>query len=115
MKLPSFRRSGLFLALLLCALPSSALASGSYSGRPPRPPESESRTLYLIGKNIFNGKTRLDSSGNSAEYHGELIELQKKLPSRAGAKVDLPKFSGMLSARQFMGLKHYLSVRYKVQ
>ena len=114
-------RLGLIRVILLCCflgLPlasQNAEASGSYTGRPPKAPSSEKRQLYLIGKDIINGKTSLSEAGDSSEQKGVLQELQARLPNRAQSKLDLTQYSGKLTELQFKGVQHYLQVRYKLK
>src|SRR5688572_8085699 len=57
------------LLLAACvALPSAALASGTYSARPPRPPvksasgEKLDSAKYDLGKRIYTGKAKLEAN-----------------------------------------------------
>ncbi len=91
------------------------LASGSYGGRPPRPPSSSDRSLYTLGKSILNGKIELQQVADEAEQQVFLLELQEKLPIKARSKVNLVEFAGKLTDQQLQGIKSYLAVRYKVK
>jgi hypothetical protein len=101
---------------LLLGSASQALASGSYSGRPPRPPSSVDRGLYELGKKVFAGKFAMASEPGDASSQGALLSsLQQRLPRKARAKAEFASYAGQLSAEQIEGLQYFLSKRYKIR
>ena len=103
-------------ATVLLTTPPLATASGSYSGRPPKPPEHIDAAKYELGKNLFNGKTTPSATGASkAEQAKRLGGLQEKLPKRVQQTVNLPALAGKLAPAEQQALEYYLSVRYKVK
>ena len=103
----------LFAFLVVSPLPS--LASGSYGGRPPRPPSSSDRALYTIGKSLIAGKIALQDVADADSQGMVLAQLQDRLPKSARQKIDLMPFAGKLTDQQLEGLKSYLKVRYKIK
>lgn len=95
----------LFDALLGAALV-PAFASGSYSGRPPKPPAvggemKMDRAKYGLGQKIYEGRATL-TGGGSAEAQRERLKMaQAKLPADAMKIKDLPALAGKLSAGEF--------------
>jgi hypothetical protein len=100
----------------LAAAPLLAPGSGSYTGRPPKPPEHLDAARYELGKNLCLGRL-IPTSGSAdrAAQESRLKELQGKLPRRAQPTLNLPALAGKLSAEQLAGLEYYLFIRYKVK
>lgn len=99
-------------------------ASGSYSTRPPRPPDAviQNSRRYELGKAIFAGKLELKSAAPGAErgqaervQAERLRELQTRLPSSKRSSVDLPAFAGKLTPDQMAALEYFLEIRYKLK
>ncbi|MDX1984953.1 MAG: hypothetical protein SFV51_32070 [Bryobacteraceae bacterium] len=99
-------------------------ASGSYSTRPPRPPEAviQNSRRYELGKTIFAGKLELRSPAPGAErgqtervQAERLKELQSRLPTAKRLSVDLPAFAGKLTPDQMAALAYFLEIRYKIK
>ena len=44
------------LALMVAATPVALLGSGSYAGRPPKPPDHIDAAKYELGKNLITGR-----------------------------------------------------------
>lgn len=107
--------SAAVLALLVPLGPvGEAHSSGTYSGRPPRPPTSIDRASYELGKKIFAGEFVENEASNREPQIALLEELQDKLPSRARARADLPAYAGKLNPDQLEALRYFLKKRYKV-
>jgi hypothetical protein len=103
---------------LLAALSVSnlALASGSYSGRPPRPPSSVDRGAYELGKKVFAGEfTKAATPGDAASQATLLTSLHENLPAKARSKSKIASYSGQLSDEQVVALQYFLKKRYKIQ
>jgi hypothetical protein len=101
---------------MLAVVPVLTFGSGSYAGRPPKPPEHIDSAKYELGKNLITG--RLTPSSQSADRKAQsarLKELQDQLSKRVQATVNLPALSGKLSPEQLDGLEYYLLIRYKVK
>ena len=109
------------LALLVCLFFSfvsvsiPVYASGRYVRRPPSPPKQRERTLYTLGKDIFNGKVALTKQLEDDAFKQELLEYQEQLPAAAQSKASLPEMTGYLSNDQMEALAFYLYKRYKVK
>ncbi len=100
----------------LGAAPMPAFASGSYTGRPPKPPEHIDASRYELGKNLVLGNLAPSGSApDAAKQSARLKELQGRLPRKIQSTVNLAALGGKLSADQQGALEYYLSVRYKVK
>jgi hypothetical protein len=95
----------------------AGLASGSYSSRPPQPPDAviQNSRRYELGKAIFAGKLELKDRGPQAGQLERLKGLQGRLPAAKRAAADLPALAGKLSADQMAALEYYLEIRYKIK
>jgi hypothetical protein len=111
------------VSLLLAAavaLPAVALASGSYTARPPKPPVAGERgvkvdsTRYELGKRIYNGKLKLGDTQPvaAAAQEGRLRGLQARLPEREQKSTNLLALAGKLSAEQLDALEYYVNQRF---
>jgi hypothetical protein len=109
-------RSIIFLSAALVALvANAALASGSYTSRPPHPraeKKSLDRAKYSLGQRLFDGKVKLDAQGDPAAQHARLTTLQGLLPKRVGKKKDLSVLAGKLTAEQLDALEYYVNERF---
>lgn len=102
---------GLIVAL---SLHGAAYASGTYTGRPPRPPTSVDRAAYALGKQVFAGEFT-PSAGNAETQASQLLALYKKLPKKANARHDITEYAGKLSDEQMDALRYFLLKRYKAK
>jgi len=106
--------SAALLALLVpLGLVGAAHSSGTYAGRPPRPPASIDRASYELGKKVFAGEFVAEEGDREAQTT-LLAALQEKLPSRARTRADLPTYAGRLNSQQIEALQYFLKKRYKV-
>ena len=102
------------------ALPSVALASGSYTARPPKPPTAHERgakmdsARYDLGKRIYNGKLKLGEPQAAAATMQEtrLRALQATLPEREKKSANLSALAGRLNAEQLDALEYYVNHRF---
>lgn len=112
-----------FCTLLACViLPGSAVASGTYNARPPRPPKVEGdgrsiaeRDKYALGKKVFTRKAdklAVQPQANREAQQKRLAELQARLPASTQKKVNLPALAGKLTAEELDALQYYVSKRY---
>jgi len=108
------RAIGVATGVLLMSLATNAIASGTYSGRPPRPPSSVDRATYELGKHVFAGEIETSHEAGPAQV-GQLEELKEKLPARARAREGFTELAGRLSDEQVEALRYYLQKRYKVR
>lgn len=93
-----------------------AFASGSYRGRPPRPPSSVDRGAYELGKKVFAGEFAKSSAHGDAVVQTELLtNLHENLPRRAHARSKIVSYAGQLSEEQIEALRYFLKKRYKVK
>ncbi len=106
----------LLTPVVMLALASSALASGSAPTRPPRPPRNDApaetmdNSRYALGKSVFTGKAPLHS--NPAAARQQRVRLTQ-LAARSGSRgASLPKLAGKLSPEQLDALEYYISQRY---
>ena len=105
----------LVLAFVLLFSTQSSLASGSYGGYPPRPPSSDHRAKYSLGKSIFTRKIELKETSDKANQKSLLSEWQMKLPTSAQGRANLSELAGKLTDNQLAALEHYLAKRYKIK
>ena len=103
----------LLVPLGLVGLVGEAHSSGTYAGRPPRPPASIDRASYELGKKVFAGEFVAEAGDREAQT-ALLVALQDKLPSRARTRADLPTYAGRLNSEQIEALQYFLKKRYKV-
>ena len=104
----------LFIYLLLT---SSLCASGSYPGKPGKPPKTPDVNRYQMGKAIFTGKkklTKVDDSKKNAQT-ALLEKINKKLSSKVKRKYKIINLAGKMDDKQMDSLLYYLSVRYKIK
>lgn len=95
----------------------TAMASGSYSGRPPFRITAVDTSKYHLGKKIFTGKVSLRGASDAvlSEQRQRLQEIQDKLPANVQKAVNVLLLAGRLTAEQMQALVYYISVRYKVK
>lgn len=117
------RQHSYLCALLACVvLSGTAVASGTYNARPPRPPKVEGdergiveRDKYALGKKVFNRKPDAavaQPQANREAQQKRLAELQARLPASTQKKVNLPALAGKLTAEELEALEYYVSKRY---
>jgi len=102
-------------AFLLVSSLHAALASGSYTSRPPHPPAKEKsadRAKYSLGMRVFDGKVKFDAQADPGAQRDRLKALQARLPERVAKKKDLPSLAGKLTAEQLDALEYYVNHRY---
>jgi hypothetical protein len=105
----------LFSAAVLVASARMALASGSYTSRPPQPrieKKSLDRARYSLGQRLFDNKVKLDGQVDASAQRTRLETLQARLPERVAKKKDLPALAGRMSAQQLDALEYYVGERY---
>jgi hypothetical protein len=110
------------LLLFCAALPCAALASGSYTARPPRPPTQKDSApalddaKYALGKSIFTGKAKLKAEADPpmAQQEAKLKELAGKLPKSVKEAQKLPDLAGKLNTKELEALEYFLTHRYKL-
>lgn len=97
----------------LCVAP--ALASGSYTAKPPRLGQLD-HARYHLGKQVFTGKLDLPAAatGDAASQLPALQELEDKLPEKVRAKSQLTSLAGRLTREQLDALEYYLTVRFRL-
>jgi hypothetical protein len=111
----------LFTALLGAAATLPAVASGSYSGRPPQPPAKTGEAMkmdrdkYALGKNVFEGSSMTPGGGNADAQMARLKAAQTQLPADAAKMKDLPALAGKLSAAQLDALEYYVAQRFAMK
>ena len=101
--------------LLLAAGAEAALASGTYSSRPPQPraeKKSMDRAKYSLGQRLFDGKVKPEAQADADAQRARLTTLQARLPERVGKKKELPTLAGKLTAEQLDALEYYVQERY---
>ena len=114
------------IALLLSSLLGAAtvlpaLASGSYSGSPPKPPAKLGDGMkldnekYGLGQKIYDGKADLMAHGNADAQMEKLKMIQAQLPKEAAMKKDLVAFAGKLSAAELDALDYFVSHRFAMK
>jgi hypothetical protein len=110
-----------FLAVLGClvalfVMPGSVLGSGTYAGRPPKPPDNIDAAQYELGKNLFMGTVLPKAGvGDKPAQEARLKRLQDRLPRKVQPTVNLPALAGKLTPQQLAGVEYYLAVRFKVK
>jgi hypothetical protein len=108
----------IFSALLGASFVAPALASGSYSGRPPQPPAKMGdsmkmdRDKYALGKNVYEGSAMTPAGGSAEAQMPRLKAAQMQLPADAMKMKDLPALAGKLSPVQLAALEYYVAQRF---
>ncbi len=111
----------LFTALLATATTVPALASGSYSGRPPKPPAQSGgemkmdREKYGLGQKIYEGDAHLMGGGEADAQMTRLKMVQAQLPSDAAKMKDLVSLAGKLSAQELDALEYFVKQRFAMK
>jgi hypothetical protein len=113
-------RTLLLSALLGASAASPALASGSYSGRPPQPPAKSGdgmamkmdREKYGLGQKVYEGAVLTPGGGDAEAQRPRLKAAQMKLPADAMKTKDLPALAGKLSAAQLDALEYFVAQRF---
>jgi hypothetical protein len=108
----------LVIALLGVTLTAPALASGSYSGRPPKPPANSADTAkmdrekYGLGQKVYDGSVITANGGNAEAQRPRLEAAQMKLPANAAKAKNLSALAGKLSAPQLEALEYFVEQRF---
>ncbi len=111
----------LLAALLGAAVTVPAVASGTYSGRPPKPPAAAGsemkmdREKYGLGQKVYEGQMKLMGGGDAGAQMERLKMAQAKLPADAMKMKDLPALAGKLSATELDALEYFVSQRFAVK
>jgi hypothetical protein len=116
----SLARIVLLAALLGVAATAPAFASGSYSGRPPKPPAKSGdgmamkmdREKYALGQKVYEGSAMTPGGGNADVQMARLKAAQMMLPADAMKMKDLPALAGKLSAAQLEALEYFVAQRF---
>ena len=108
------------LAALLGAAVVPAFASGSYSGRPPKPPTAGGemkmdREKYGLGQKVYEGQMKFMGGGDAGAQMDRLKMAQSKLPADAMKMKDLPALAGKLSAAELDALEYFVSQRFAMK
>lgn len=112
-----------FFAVLLTAS-GLAMASGSYSARPPSPMLRQDEVRYETGKAIFQGPAKaagaamakpVGSASDIGKMRARLASLHEKLPPRVRNTVSLPDLAGRIKSEEMAALEFFLEVRFKVK
>ena len=115
MILPSSRHV-LLAALLAAATTVPAFASGSYPGRPPKPPAGGAmkmdREKYGLGQKIYDGSAKLMGGGDAGAQTARLQAAQALLPADAMKAKNLPALAGKLSAAELEALEYFVKERF---
>ncbi|WP_221030769.1 hypothetical protein [Actomonas aquatica] len=107
-----------------CLLGSLSLhASGTYPPAPPRLRADVVRNIdpeaYNLGKSIYSGRANF-SSGTRADASlvennaARLTTVVDRIPSRASAKLDVPRLAQQLDAASLDALIYYLELRFRL-
>jgi len=97
-----------------------AFASGSYSGRPPKPPAAGGemkmdREKYGLGQKVYEGRMKLMGGGDAGAQMERLKMAQAKLPADAMKVKDLPALAVKLSAVELDALEYFVSQRFAMK
>jgi hypothetical protein len=117
----SATRTFLLLALLGATLTTPVLASGSYSGRAPKPPAQAAdpakmdREKYGLGQKVYNGSVMTAGGGEADAQRPRLQAAQTKLTGDAAKSKNLPALAGKLSAPQLEALEYFVEQRFGVK
>ena len=112
------RKTSALICAALVAVASSVptLASGSYPGRPPRPPAGDSAKMdqekYGLGQKVYDGGVMTPGGGNADAQTARLKALQAKLPADAAKMKNLPSLAGKLSPAQLDALEYFVAQRF---
>ena len=111
------KTSALLCAALVAATTvAPALASGSYSGRAPRPPAGGGMKMnqekYGLGQKVYEGGVMTPGGGNADAQMARLNALQAMLPADAMKMKNLPSLAGKLSAAQLDALEYFVAQRF---
>lgn len=102
--------------VVVLAAPIPTAASGSYAGRPPRPPSSVDRQLYEAGKKVFAGEVAspeaADRADSAAEQRRLLEAIEASIPRKDRARARFTELAGSLSAAQVEALRYFVSKRF---
>ena len=119
----SSARVVLLAALLGAAATTPALASGSYSGRPPQPPAKSGDGMamkmdqekYGLGQKVYEGSVMTAGGGNADAQMTRLKAAQMKLPADAMKMKNLPSLAGKLSDAQLDALEYFVAQRFAMK
>jgi len=106
------------LIALGTVLTAPALASGSYSGRAPKPPANSTaatkmdREKYGLGQRVYDSGIMTANGGNAEAQSPRLKAAQMKLPPEAAKSKNLPALAGKLSAAQLEALEYFVEQRF---
>jgi hypothetical protein len=108
------------LAAALAAAPAAtAVASGSYPGRPPKPPAGGAmkmdREKYGLGQKIYDGSAQLMGGGDASAQAPRLKAAQALLPADAMKMKNLPALAGKLSAAELDALEYFVRERFAMK
>lgn len=116
-----------YLLILLMAGPLTALASGSYQSRLPRPPQKQpsgehgakkaviDQEKYGLGKKVYSGRVsgEATAAANTSAQAEQLKQWANQLPKSKQAQA-LPSLAGKLSQREMDALGYYLKTRFNL-
>ena len=105
-------------AFILFAVTSlGLLASGSYPGKPGKPPRTPDVNRYQLGKAIFTGKKKLAAADDARKeaQSATIAKIESKLPAKVKRKYSVTGFAGKLSDKEMGALIYYLGVRYRIK
>jgi hypothetical protein len=108
-------------ALIGAATAVPALASGSYSARPPKPPAQSAdgmkmdREKYGLGQKVYEGSVMTPGAGNADAQTARLQAVQAKLPAHAAQAKDLVALAGKLSDAQLEALEYFVEQRFAMR
>ncbi len=108
----------LLIALFGVSLTATALASGTYSGRAPKPPAHSvdsakmDREKYGLGQKVYDGGAMTPGGGNADAQRPRLKAAQMKLPADAAKTKNLSTLAGKLSAPQLEALEYFVEQRF---
>ena len=113
------RKSSIYIlfsaALLGATAATPVFASGSFSGRPPKPPSQSGATMkvdsekYTLGQKVYEGSVMTPGAGNADAQRSRLKTLQMKLPADARK---LESLAGELSDQQLDALEYFVDQRF---
>ncbi len=114
----SVARTLLLSALFGVSLTAPALASGSYSGRAPKPPTHSAdpakmdREKYGLGQKVYDGRVMTNNGGQAEAQLPRLKAAQMKLSADAAKTKNLSTLAGKLSAPQLEALEYFVEQRF---
>ena len=119
------RKSSARVALLVSLLGATATlpasASGSYSGRPPKPPASTGGMMkmdqekYGLGQKVYEGSVMTAGGGNADAQMARLKAAQAMLPADAAKMKNLVTLAGKLTAAQLEALEYFVAQRFAMK